>query len=130
MSDDIKRRLAAMDGQEPSRREKRTSGQPWREPSQIPDELLPVKPFNASMLPVSLRDWIVDIAERLQCPADFPAVAAMIVLAGIVGRKIGIRPQRMTPWLVVPNLWGAVIGRPGIMKTPALQEPLKVLHRL
>ncbi len=48
----------------------------------------------------------------------------------MVGRKIGIRPKRYDDWLVVPNLWGAIIGRPGIMKTPALTEVLKPLHRL
>jgi len=30
----------------------------------------------------------------------------------------------------VPNLWGAVVGRPGVLKTPAIQEPLKALDRL
>lgn len=102
----------------------------WPEPQPLPDEMLPVQPFDGELLPASLRGWVVDVAERLQCPADFPAVAAVVALAGIVGRKIGIRPQQRTPWLVVPNLWGAVIGRPGLMKTPAIQEPLKVLHRL
>jgi hypothetical protein len=101
----------------------------WQEPKELPDEMLPVEPFCEELLPVSLRRWVADIAERLQCPADFPAVSAIIVVAGIVGRKIGIRPQRRTPWLVVPNLWGMVIGRPGLMKTPAIQEPLKVLGR-
>ncbi len=102
----------------------------WAEPATLADELLPVESFDDVMLPESMRPWVVDIAERLQCPADYPAVSAMVVLAGIVGRKIGIRPQRKTPWLVVPNLWGAVIGRPGLMKTPAMQEPLSVLKRL
>ncbi|MDA1166075.1 MAG: DUF3987 domain-containing protein, partial [Planctomycetota bacterium] len=102
----------------------------WPEPQDLPDELLPVESFDAELLPESLRLWITDIAERLQCPMDFPAVAAMVALAGIVGRTIGIRPQRRTPWMVVPNLWGAVIGRPGLMKTPALSEPLRVMRQL
>lgn len=99
------------------------------EPTPLPGGLAAVESFDEELLPHSLRPWVFDIAERLQCPADFPAVAAMVVLAGIVGRKIGIRPQRRTDWQVVPNLWGAVIGRPGIMKSPALQEPLNILRR-
>ena len=102
----------------------------WLEPQALPDEMLAVQPFDDDLMPASLRGLVADIAERLQCPPDFPAVAAVVVLAGIVGRKIGIRPQQRTPWLVIPNLWGAVIGRPGLMKTPAIQEPLKMLHRL
>lgn len=99
-------------------------------PTDLPDELLAVEAFRIDLLPKVFQAWITDIAERLQCPADFPAVAIMVAVSGIVGRKIGIRPQQFTDWLVVPNLWGAVIGRPGLMKTPAIQEPLNILKRL
>lgn len=102
----------------------------WPQPEPLPNELATVAPFRIDLLPSVFQAWIADIAERLQCPADFPAVAVMIAVAGIVGRKIGIRPQQFTDWLVVPNLWGAVIGRPGLMKTPAIQEPLNILKRL
>ncbi|MCC7291465.1 MAG: DUF3987 domain-containing protein [Phycisphaerales bacterium] len=54
----------------------------------------------------------------------------MIALATVVGRKIGIRPKRHDDWLVVPNMWGGAIGPPSVMKTPAIQEPLKPLKRL
>lgn len=90
----------------------------------------PVKAFDFELLPTALRPWIEDISERINCPADFPAIAAMVALSSVVGRKAGIRPKRFDDWLVVPNLWGAVIGRPGIMKTPALGEALKPLDRL
>lgn len=102
----------------------------WPEPGPLPSELVDVEAFEPTLLPESFRGWIEDIAERLQCPIDFPAVGSMVVLAGIVGRKVGIRPKRHDDWLVIPNLWGAVIGRPGIMKSPALDEPLNVLKRL
>ncbi len=106
------------------------SAQDWPQPQPLPDELPPVMPFDLDLLPMSLRPWIQDIAERLQCPPDFPAVAAMIALATVVGRKIGIRPKRQDDWLVVPNLWGVAIGPPGVAKTPALREPLKPLEQL
>ncbi len=54
----------------------------------------------------------------------------MVTLSAVVGRQVGIRPQQHDDWLVVPNLWGAVIGRPRVMKTPALQEPLRPLEKL
>jgi Protein of unknown function (DUF3987) len=31
---------------------------------------------------------------------------------------------------VVPNLWGLAVGPPGMMKSPALAEALRPLHRL
>lgn len=102
----------------------------WPDPEPLPGGLPPVAQFNQIMLPELLRQWISDIAERMQCPPDYPAIAAMVALAAVVGRRVGIRPKRRDDWLVVPNLWGAVIGRPGVMKTPALQEPLRPLRGL
>lgn len=102
------------------------------EPDIIPlnVSLVPVMPFDYGLLPEALHDWIKDIAERVQCPPDFLAIGAMVGLAGLVGRKVGIHPKQFDDWLVVPNLWGVMIGRPSIMKTPALNEVLRPLNRL
>ncbi|MBI1867080.1 MAG: DUF3987 domain-containing protein [Methylocystis sp.] len=72
----------------------------------------------------------MDISDRMQCPPDFVATPAMVALAATLGRKIAIRPQRRTDWIEVPNLWGLIVGRPGAMKSPAMTEALKPLHRL
>jgi putative DNA primase/helicase len=102
----------------------------WPAPKPLPNELPPVPPFSARLLPDAFAPWVIDIAERMQCPPDFPAVATMVMAAGLVGRAIAIRPKRHDDWTVVPNLWGLVIGRSGIMKTPAIEEPLTQLERL
>ena len=103
---------------------------PWPDPIPVVDDLPAVKPFDFALLPETLRPWIFDIAERVQCPPDFPAVAAIISLSAVLGRKIGIRPKRWDDWLEVPNLWGAIVGRSGIMKTPAMRESMRPLQRL
>ena len=102
----------------------------WPEPLPMPNALPPVMAFDFDLLPDALRPWIEDIAERVQCPPDFPAVGAMISLAAVVGRKIGVRPKRQDDWLEVPNLWGAIVGRPGMMKSPALRASMQHLQRL
>ncbi len=103
---------------------------PWPEPREIPNGLSPVETFDLRLLPESLLPWIEDIAERIQCPPDFPAVAAIVGLASVVGRRVTIRPQRKDDWTVTPNLWGAVIGRSGVLKSPAVAEAVKPLKRL
>lgn len=102
----------------------------WPEPLSIPCSLLPVEPFDNELLPLALRAWVADIAERMQCPPDFPAVGAMVALSSVIGRKASIKPKRFDDWQVVPNLWGAIVGRPGVMKSPALSEVMKPLDRL
>lgn len=102
----------------------------WPAPQPIPSGRIEVPPFNFDMLPDALRPWIADIAERIQCPPDFVAVGAMVSLASVVGRRIAIRPKRKDDWFEVANSWGGIIGRPGLMKTPALAEAMKPFARL
>ena len=102
----------------------------WEEPAPLPEGLPPVAPFDTEMLPAPLRNWIVDISERMQIPPDFPAAGAITVASSLIGRKIGIRPKRYDDWLVIPNLWGSVVGKPAMLKSPALAEIMKPLSRL
>lgn len=100
------------------------------EPEAISQQLPPVPPFDPKLIPAPLRTWISDVAHRMQCPIDYCAVGALVALAGVVGASIGIKPKRKDDWLVVPNLWGGVIGPPSKKKTPSLTEMLKALGRL
>lgn len=102
----------------------------WPEPTPLPNALPPVDRFDAELLPVALRAWVMDIAHRMQCPADFPAVAALVAVSSLIGARAVVQPKARDDWQVVPNLWGAVVGRPGVKKSPALGEALKPLHRL
>jgi putative DNA primase/helicase len=100
-------------------------------PDPMSRDLLPVPAFDVDrLLPAAFAPWVRDIAERSQAPVDFVAVAALVGTAAVVGRQLAIRPKRHDNWYVVPNLWSLAVGRPGIMKSPALQEALKPLQRL
>lgn len=102
----------------------------WLEPKPLPTRLLPVAPFDASFLPSSIRPWVCDVADRMQCPAEYVAIPAVVGLGAIWGRKAAIAPQQRTDWREAANFWGMMIGRPGAMKTPAADEGLKFLKRL
>lgn len=97
------------------------------EPESLPD-LPDVMSFDYDYLPGSLRGYVQDISERMQCPPDFAAVTAYVMMATIIGRKVSIRPMRLNDWTVTPNLWAAVVGNSGVMKSPttnAVLAPLK-----
>ena len=103
----------------------------WVEPEEIESSsLLPVKALLPESLPEPYKEYINDIAYRMQCPIDFVAISSIITIATVVGAGCGIRPKQFDDWLVIPNLWGAAIGRPAILKTPSINEPLKVLSGL
>ncbi|MBH1978591.1 MAG: DUF3987 domain-containing protein [Comamonadaceae bacterium] len=102
----------------------------WPDPTPLPDALPPVQPFDPDLLPMALRGWVTDIAHRMQCPPDFPAVGAVVALSSLIGARAVVQPKARDDWQVVPNLWGLIVGRPGVMKSPALGESLKPLSRL
>jgi Protein of unknown function (DUF3987) len=102
----------------------------WPEPVSLPEGLSPVAPLDTALLPKAIAPWICDISERMQCPPDYVGSTALTALGSVLGRRIGIAPDRQTDWFEVPNLWQCAVGRPGAMKTPAIGEALKPLHRL
>ena len=103
-----------------------TSGaEEWPEPQPIRAELLPVVEFDPeTLMPEVLRDWVMDEADRMPCPPDFVAVAAIVGLGAIIGAQCGIKPKEKDDWLIVPNLWGGVVGVPTEKKSPAISAGL------
>jgi hypothetical protein len=72
----------------------------------------------------------MDEAERMPCPPDFIAAAAIVMISSIVGARCGVKPKRHDSWTVVPNLWGGVVGLPSTKKSPAIGAAMKPLGRL
>jgi hypothetical protein len=108
----------------------KTPNSSWSDPKPIQLELRPVPAFDPAFLPPTLADWVADISDRMQCPSDFVGVSVLVAMGSILGRKVAIRPQRRTDWFEVANLWGCIVGRPGMLKSPAMGEALKPLNKL
>ncbi len=105
-------------------------GEAWPEPKPLPVGLPAVPAFDYALLPGSLRAWVADTAERMQCPPDYCAATAVVMAGMLIGRKVAVRPKRHDDWQAVANLYGMMVGRPSLMKTPAMQEMLKFVTRL
>ena len=96
----------------------------------IKKDLSPVIPLPPELIPESYQDWLMDIAERMQCPLDYVDVGSLIVTASIIGTGCSIRPKSMDSWTIIPNLWGDIIGAPSTLKRLALKEILRPLEAL
>jgi hypothetical protein len=103
----------------------------WPKPQALSAALPDVPPFDPELMPAVLRDYVDDVAERLQVPADYPAATLLVTLAGALGRRALITPlQHDKTWVIVPNLWGGIIGRPGLMKSPCIRAVMAPLSAL
>lgn len=100
------------------------------EPDELPPLIAPVPTLDEKLIPPLFRPWITDVAERMQVSPEFVMGPALVALSAVVGRKIGIHPKQHDNWLVVPNLWGAIVARPGYFKSPTIAEAFRPLDRL
>lgn len=107
------------------------SGFNWSVPNPINASLDLVPAFNPEiLLPEVLRNWIMDEANRMPCPPEFIASAAIVSLGAIIGARCAIKPKSNDSWLIIPNLWGGIVGLPSTKKSPAMSAALKPLGRL
>ncbi|TSA87902.1 DUF3987 domain-containing protein [Deinococcus detaillensis] len=106
------------------------SGLEWKPRQLLPPKLPPVPTMPPDMVPEALRGWLVNAAELACIPLELFAVLAVASISGLVGRSIKIKPERLQGWAVVPNLWAAIVGRPGAMKSMILDTALEFLQRL
>lgn len=108
-----------------------STGEDAPRPLPLGAALLPVPPFDTAWLPAPFQGWIRDIAERMQCPPEFPAVAAMAALSSVAGRRFCIQPKRQDEgYTEFPHLWAMLIGSPSLMKSPAMQAAMRPLWDL
>ena len=100
----------------------------WPDPVALPAALAAVAPFDPAFLPNGVARWAMDIAERMQCPADYVGVSAIVALGSVLGRRAALRLSN--GWYEHANLWGMLVGPPGTKKTPATSEALSPLAKL
>lgn len=97
---------------------KRASNEDWLAPKPIPNDLARVEAFALELLPDRLAPWIDDIATRLQCPPDYPAITAMTASCSrgrpAMDRAIAHRQPARFPnparFRVLPHPWRQPLG--------------------
>lgn len=102
----------------------------WPEPQSIKSQLYPVPAFNPLLLPEPIRKWCVDVSERMQVPLEYMAVSVITIMSSLIGTSALIQPKQHDTWVIVPNLWGGIVGNPSNLKTPTLNEAMRPLKEL
>lgn len=138
-SGDSKAALAAIKHNETGKAITVVDAEPWGEPKPLSAKMDSVMPFNAELLPVSLRDYVMDYAHRMDNAApDFAAISVIICAGALIGGAAEMQPKKKdTGWRVVPTMWGGAVGQPSSKKTPSLacgrrllEAAQKVIDRL
>lgn len=103
----------------------------WKKPAQIKASNPKVEEMTEDLMPEPLKEWLLDVSHRMQTPADFSTISALVIFSSVIGSACSIRPKRVDNWEVIPNLWGACIGPPSVvLKTPSMQEAMSMVEKL
>jgi hypothetical protein len=103
----------------------------WEKPGKIATKTPPVQALPAALIPEPFRHWLADMSHRMQTPPDFAAISALVIVGSVIGAGCSIKPKCYDDWEVIPNVWGAAIGRPSVvLKSPSMAEPMSLLERL
>ncbi|TWU27600.1 YfjI family protein [Bythopirellula polymerisocia] len=86
------------------------------------------KPFPIHCLPGPVRKYVSAAAQAIGCDAASIALPMLCCLARTVGNARAIRLKET--WTEPAILWGAIVGKSGTHKTPALQSAMKFLERI
>ena len=97
-------------------------------PMDLFGSLTPQPTLIPDMLPKKIADFAFDAAARMGADPAALAVSALVVCSAAITDEVTISPKRHDPtWTESARLWAAIIGEPGAMKTPAMNEAVKPL---
>jgi putative DNA primase/helicase len=83
------------------------------------------------MVPEILRGPVANVAIRMDVPLDFPASAALVSLSSSIQRAAFVCVKQLDrTWQLPFNLWGALVGPPGSMKSPIINFAIGPLQRI
>lgn len=104
------------------------SGCGWGEFRELPSIHHAVDDVDANLIPESIRDWVCDIADRMQVPLVSVSVLAFTMFGSVIGRQARIFPKREDDWYEVANLWSMIIMPSGRLKSPIINSILRPLE--
>jgi hypothetical protein len=100
-------------------------------PEPIERLLIPSAPvFPLNRLPLEMRHYIEDEANRMQVPYEFIAIPLFVSTAGIIRSRVALYPKKLDSWCERPCLWGCIIASPGTLKSPAFKRGISPLSRI
>lgn len=105
-------------------------GDLWEKPNEIETKTPAVMTLSTELIPEPFRPWLADVSHRMQTPPDFPTVSALVIAGSIIGAGCSIKPKARDGWEVIPNIWGACIASPSMLKSPSMKEAVQLLERL
>jgi len=103
----------------------------WAGLQELPPKYREAPSMDPDILPPALAEYIADCAKRMRIPAEMVATPMLVAFGSVVGKKFCVQPRSKDPtWIEYPNLWGASILPPAMLKSPSLNAAMKFINEL
>lgn len=79
-------------------------------------------PLDIILIPDALVRFCADIAHRMQVPLEYVMTALLPCFSAALGNRVVIYAKQFDKWVVTPNLWAIIVGEPGRLKSPVVNE--------
>lgn len=83
--------------------------------------------FPIFIFPENIQNIILTLSETAQFETQITCSTLLFVVSTIIGNRIKIDVKKT--WIDTPNIWVAVVGKPGTMKTPSMGFMLNPLKK-
>ncbi|WP_098038691.1 YfjI family protein, partial [Estrella lausannensis] len=71
--------------------------------------------------------WAQGVSMQMQISEDYVITPFLVSVGSLIGRKRGLELRPGSRWIEFANLWGMCIGRPAMMKSPAMNAAFHFL---
>lgn len=93
----------------------------------VPSPPLSWRSFPVDALPTPLAGYVTSVADAIGVDPSFVALPVLVTLAGTIGNRA--RVELKSSWSESAVLWGVIIGRSGLLKSPTLAEVTRPVRR-
>lgn len=103
----------------------------WATLQELPPKFQEAPAMDPDILPPALAEYVADCAKRMRIPAEMIATPLLVAFGSVIGKKYCVQPRSKDPnWIEYPNLWGASILPPAMLKSPSLNAAMKFINEL
>ena len=107
------------------------SNDDWAALQELPPKYREAPGMDPDILPSALAEYVADCAKRMRIPAEMIASPMLVAFGSVIGKKYCVQPRSKDPtWIEYPNLWGASILPPAMLKSPSLNAAMKFINEL
>lgn len=101
----------------------------WPAIKPLPPKYKSTPALEPEALPPAISGYVADCAKRMRIPAEMIATPLIVALGSVFGKKVCVQPRsKDSTWIEYPNLWGASILPPAMLKSPSLNAAMKFIN--